>query len=95
MGLAQFTIVISYDISSPLVRRRVAALLEDAMARVQLSVFEARMNMRQAQALFDAVAALLEEDDSLRMYVLDANAVRRSRTAGGAPLPEDGGWWLL
>jgi len=89
------TVVMSYDISRPATRRRVAKLLQQRMVRVQQSVFEARVSRRVAEQIFSDVEALLEEEDSLRMYVLTKAGLERSRVSGGAPLPEDGGYWLL
>jgi len=95
MAAPVLTYVMTYDISSPSIRRRVARLLEERMTRVQKSVFEARMTAMAAQRLFDEVSQLLEEDDSLRMYALTSRALEKSRASGGAPLPEEGGWWLF
>jgi len=66
------TMVYSYDISGPKVRRRVAELLEKHAVRVQQSVFEARMTNKAATDLFRRACVLLEEGDSLRMYALSA-----------------------
>ncbi|HHN67839.1 MAG TPA: CRISPR-associated endonuclease Cas2 [Thermopetrobacter sp.] len=95
MGRTVLTFVITYDIASPTIRRRVARYLEERMTRVQLSVFEARMTVEAANRLFDALDVLIEDDDRLRMYALNARGLEKSRASGGAPLPEDGGWWLL
>lgn len=89
------TIVISYDISGAGTRRKVAKLLEQVMVRVQKSVFEARLAARAANRLFDAAEAILEDGDSLRMYVMSRTGLSKSRTAGGAPLPEEAAFWLL
>lgn len=89
------TIVMTYDISSARTRRKVSQLLEDVMVRVQKSVFEARLNSVAANRLFDAAEMVLEEGDSLRMYVMSRTGLEKSRTAGGAPLPEEGAFWLL
>ena len=95
MSQREHTIVMCYDIADNRLRRRVAATLEERMVRVQKSVFEARMNLPVARALFNEVDMLLDEGDSLRMYVLTAAGLARSVASGGAPIPEDGGWWLL
>lgn len=95
MSEREHTIVLCYDIADARLRRRVAAMLEARMVRVQKSVFEARMNLTAARALFNRIDMLLDEGDSLRMYVLTAAGLKRSLASGGAPLPEDGGWWLL
>jgi CRISPR-associated protein Cas2 len=89
------TVVMSYDIEDDRTRRRVADILEDRMARVQKSVFEARLYERAAVALFEQVRVELGPGDSLRMYVLSKTGLEKSRVAGGAPLPEEGAFWLL
>lgn len=87
--------VYSYDVSRPSIRRRVAKALEARAVRVQKSVFEAYLNDREATQLFLSAEAELEEGDSLRMYVLSATGRSRSRVAGGAPICEEGAFWLL
>ncbi len=87
--------VFCYDIQRDRTRARVARLLEGRAVRVQKSVFEARLSQREAERLFDAAAAILEPDDSLRMYALSAAGLPRCRARGGAPIPDDGDYWLL
>lgn len=95
MADTTLTIVMTYDVVGASTRRRVAKLLEERMVRVQKSVFEARLSRRAADKLFEQVEVLLEEEDSLRMYVLTMAGFGKCRATGGAPLPEDGGFWLL
>ena len=89
------TVAICYDISRSKVRRRVAAYLEERMVRVQRSVFEARITAYVASAHFDRVEKMIEDGDSVRMYVLSRSGLAHSRTTGGAPFPEEGAFWLL
>ena len=89
------TMVFCYDVSENRTRRRVARMLEDWAVRVQHSVFEARMGQSAAETLFNAVSGQLDPGDSLRMYALSRAGLERCRTAGGAPAPEDGEYWLL
>jgi len=91
----ELTIVLSYDISRPGTRRRVARRLEEQLCRVQLSVFEGRLKAFAANRLFEEVEALIDPGDSLRMYVLSATGLEKSRQSGGAPLPEKETFWLL
>ena len=72
--------VYCYDIVSDRVRARVAAVLEETAVRVQDSVFEARLGRANAEALFERVARLLDDGDSLRMY-----AVSRPGSSAAAP----------
>ncbi|KAB2874158.1 MAG: CRISPR-associated endonuclease Cas2 [Pseudorhodoplanes sp.] len=87
--------VYAYDIASPKVRTRVADLLEDHAVRVQDSVFEARLTKAAASRLFRHVIRLLDPGDLLRMYAITAAGMERSMTHGGAPLPEDGDYWIV
>ena len=77
------------------VRARVADLLEEHAVRVQDSVFEARLTRAAANRLFVRVKRLIEPTDSLRMYAVTAAGLERSEVAGGAPLPEDGDYWIV
>ncbi len=87
--------VFAYDIVRSSVRARVANLLEDHAVRVQDSVFEARLTRAAADRLFDRLARLVEPGDMLRMYGIGASGRERSRSAGGAPLPEEGDYWIV
>lgn len=95
MAQTEHTIVLCYDVSRARTRRRVAAFLEERLVRVQKSVFEGRLTPRRAHRIFDAVSALLDDDDSLRLYVMTREGLAKSRVHGGAPLPEEGGFILL
>lgn len=96
MARGEMLTVFSYDVSSDKRRRRVARLLEAAATRVQYSVFEARMTQARSEGLSQRLAAELDDGDSLRVYSIGADGLRRSRVFGaGAPFePEDGGWIL-
>ncbi len=89
------TYVYCYDIVDDRVRARFARYLEKHASRVQKSVFEARLTERRANGLFDALSKRLSLGDALRMYALPPASVAKSRTTGGAPLPEDGNFWIL
>ncbi len=89
------TMVFTYDIVRARTRRRVAKLLEDEAVRVQKSVFEARMSRKAAIRLFKRLTMHLDDGDSLRMYALSRTGLRHSQAYGGAPIPEDGEYWLL
>lgn len=89
------TMVFCYDVDDDRTRRRVAGILEARAVRVQESVFEARLSAEAADRLFEALSEALDPGDSLRMYALSAAGLPRSRAAGGAPIPEDGDYWLV
>lgn len=95
MAETEYTIVLCYDISRARTRRRVAAFLEERLVRVQQSVFEGRLTPRRAYRLFDATAALVDDGDSVRLYVMTREGLEKSRVFGGAPLPEEEGFILL
>ncbi len=96
MPRAEMMMVFSYDISENKRRRRIAKLLEDRMARVQKSVFEARMGRREADALADRVSALLGPGDSLRVYAVgDAGLARSFVYGAGAPFERPEGYWIV
>lgn len=95
MAARELTIVISYDISRSGTRRRVSKRLERQLNRVQMSVFEGRLKQFAADRLFDELSNMIDEDDSLRMYVLSKTGLEKSRVEGGAPLPEEAGFWLM
>ena len=87
--------VFAYDISRARTRARVASLLEDHAVRVQESVFEARLGRDSAERLFDHLADAIDPGDSLRMYAISSAGLARSRQAGGVPITDDSGYWLL
>lgn len=95
MARNEFVFVICYDITRPKIRRRVAALLEDHLCRVQMSVFEGRLRRKNAEQLFEQARGILLKGDSLRMYCLSATGMEHCRVSGGAPLPERQDFWLL
>ncbi|SDH79832.1 CRISPR-associated endonuclease Cas2 [Roseospirillum parvum] len=91
MAESRMLTVFCYDVSDDGVRRRVASVLEDAAVRVQGSVFEAWMSAPEAARVARVVARHLEDGDSLRVYAVGAEGLRRSRAYGPPPLlPRDG-----
>ena len=95
MTARSMTMVYCYDIENDRTRRRVAGILEDRAVRVQESVFEARLTERHADQLFELAKAEMDPGDSLRMYALSATGLARCRAQGGAPIPQDGDYWLV
>lgn len=95
MAQTELTVVFCYDISRARTRRRVSDRLEQQLCRVQLSVFEGRLKKFAADRLFEEVGTMIDPGDSLRMYVLSASGLEKSRQHGGAPLPERESFWLL
>lgn len=95
MARAEMLMVFCYDVESDARRRRVARRLEDAMVRVQQSVFEAHMTEAEAEGLARLAERELGPGDSLRVYAVGADGLRRSRAYGGAPIAESPTYYLL
>jgi len=96
MARGEMLTVFSYDVSKDKNRRKIARLLEDNATRVQYSVFETRMTRQQAETIAQRLAAHLNDGDSLRVYVIGHDGMRRSRVYGdAAPFESNEGYWLL
>ncbi|MBX3038620.1 MAG: CRISPR-associated endonuclease Cas2 [Anaerolineales bacterium] len=78
---AQF-LVISYDISSNRRRYKVMKTLEGFGTRVQFSVFECRLKPRQINDLRKRLYKLIAEEDSIRIYLISADDVKRIERLG-------------
>lgn len=87
--------VFAYDISDNGRRKRVSALLERLLTRVQYSVFEGQLTRAAAELLYEKAYSRLMPGDKLRMYYLPRKALDFSRQFGGANFPEEGEFWLL
>lgn len=87
--------VFAYDVVSNRLRAKVADLLEEVAVRVQLSVFEGRLTDRELDRLMARLEPLFEPGDKLRVYTLPNSLLTDCRRIGGAPLPEQQGFWLL
>ncbi|MFZ1416715.1 MAG: CRISPR-associated endonuclease Cas2 [Defluviicoccus sp.] len=87
--------VFAYDVVSDRMRNKVADILEDVSVRVQLSVFEGRLTDRELDGLMARLEPLFEPGDKLRVYTLPNTLLADCRRIGGAPLPEQQGFWLL
>jgi CRISPR-associated protein Cas2 len=95
MARGEMLTVFSYDVTDDKRRRKIAHLLEGAATRVQQSVFETRVSRPRCDALSQRIAAMLGDNDSLRVYVIGADGEARSRVYGnGAPFESDEGYWL-
>jgi len=95
MADTQYLALITYDVSNNRDRRRVAEHLEQAMVRVQDSVFEGWMSARAAQTLADGAARHVQQGDSLRLYLVPPSAIDRCTAWGFPPAPESGGHLIL
>ena len=96
MSSVEMLVVMTYDISDNKRRRRMSKLLEQRMTRVQRSVFEARLTAEVTDALAGEAERHLGPGDSLRVYTVGADGLRRSRMLGdGAALQDAAGYWLV
>lgn len=96
MSRVEMLTVFTYDVSDNRRRRKVSKLLEDVATRVQYSVFEVRMSGTRAEIISQRIAALLGPGDSLRVYAIGADGLRRSRVYGdAAPFETEEGYWLV
>lgn len=87
--------VYCYDITEARTRAWVANLLEQEAVRVQESVFEAHLTHGAADRLYRRIVGLLDEADVLRMYAIGKAGLDRCRSHGGAPIAEEGGFWII
>ena len=87
--------VYCYDIVNARTRAHVAGALERQAVRVQDSVFEARLTEAAAERLFQLLARLADDGDTVRMYAISAAGLERSRAHGGAPIADDGSYWIV
>ena len=95
MSDREMLMVFCYDISERRTRDRVARFLEDRAVRVQESVFQARLSKRTADSVFGQLSRMIDETDSLRMYGVSASGLERSRANDGAPVAEEGDYWIV
>ena len=96
MRRGEMLTIFSYDVQSDKRRRKISKLLEDVATRVQFSVFETRISRQRAEAICQRLAAMLEDGDSLRLYVIGHDGERRSRVFGdGPPFEPDESYWLF
>lgn len=95
MASAEMLTVFTYDIADNRRRRRAAGILEDTLVRVQESVFEGRLTRARTRRLIRELEAVLQADDSLRVYAVAADGLERCHQHGGAPIMTDADFWLL
>lgn len=86
--------VIVYDITDRRRRRKVAGALEEIAARVQESVFEARLSAAQLKRLRKRLLGMIADPDSLRIYTIPDAALPRCHVECG-PMIADGARFYL
>ena len=77
-------LVVSYDISSNRLRYKVMKTVEGFGTRVQYSVFECRLKPREIDELRKRLRKLIGREDSIRLYFLGAEDVKRIERLGDA-----------
>ena len=77
-------LVVSYDISSNRRRYKVMKTMEGFGTRVQYSVFECRLKPREIDNLRKRLRKLIAREDSIRLYFLGAEDVKRIERLGDA-----------
>lgn len=87
--------VIAYDITSDARRENVAEVLEEIAARVQYSVYEARLTHEQTRRLMARLKRLIASDDNLRIYTIPDTMLARCEAVGGVPIADGAAYWLL
>ncbi|MEM9733168.1 MAG: CRISPR-associated endonuclease Cas2 [Pseudomonadota bacterium] len=95
MAGREHLVVFCYDITKNGMRQSVSAVLERFGTRVQGSVFECRMDVEKARFLHEQLCLMVDEGDSLRMYVVPADGARQSLQAGGVDVDLGDGYFLL
>lgn len=82
-------VVVVYDIADDKRRLKLANFLEGYGRRVQESVFECFLSLREMRDLHQKVLNLVKlPDDNVRFYWLSPDAVSRVLTIGSSP-PEE------
>ena len=82
-------LVVSYDIPSNRRRLKVMKTLEGFGTRVQYSVFECNLKPKEIDDLRRKLKKLIVEEDSLRIYFLGAEDVKRIERMGDTRTVEE------
>ena len=89
-------VVVSYDVRENRRRTKLAHALKDFGERVQLSVFECRLDEKQVAKLRARVAKLIEpEKDSVRIYRLCGGCAPKLELLGVGRITEDPAVFVL
>ena len=95
MPTARHLTIIAYDQPDSRDRRRLAALLELHMIRVQDSVFEGWFTREEADHLAGLAHQIVGDSGSLRMYRVPRGAVPACRSWGFPPPPDQDGLLIV
>ena len=87
--------VICYDIENDKNRTKLAQLCEEFAVRVQKSVYEARLPPEKMQEYAQKCQKFISDGDSLRIYHLGADNIKKSYSIGGAPITDLLPYWMV
>lgn len=89
--------LVTYDIADDRRRDDIATVLSGYGPRVQLSVFEADLRTtREARELRGRLRALIDPvEDQIRLYPLDARAVKATVVLGARTIEERRDFWIV
>jgi len=79
-------VVVCYDISGDRRRNKVGKILEGFGTRVQKSVFECDLQLKQLQKLRQKLTKVLRDEDSVRYYYLCAECVPKVEVVNDPPV---------
>ena len=82
-------VVVAYDVTDSKRRTKVATFLEGYGRRVQKSVFECFIGLKEMQRLQAQLLSRVQlPEDNVRLYWINADAMPRTLTLGSAPPQE-------
>lgn len=88
-------VLISYDITNDKVRTKLAHRLKDFGPRVQFSVFEADMEAKECEKLYQVLSKVnLGKGDSIRLYHLCEACQTKVRFWGVGELSRDKDYYI-
>jgi CRISPR-associated protein Cas2 len=82
-------LIVSYDIPSNRRRYKVMKTLEGFGTRVQYSVFECNLKSNQVDDLRKRLWKLIQNEDSVRLYFISADDVKRIERLGDTRTVEE------
>ena len=79
-------VLVVYDVADNKRRNKLAKYLEGYGNRIQLSVFECHLSLKQMRQLYKKVASQVSaEEDNVRFYWLSPEAMSKVMTIGSIP----------
>lgn len=88
--------ILSYDIVSDKRRTKVMKFLKGYGTHVQYSVFECHLTQQQLQTVQQQLRKLIDlQTDSVRIYLLDTQAIQRIQIVGIGQVSRDRAYYLI